>query len=115
MLERPLSGGDGCPQHRRERRMERGDLPPGAVLHEALHVGHFAGVDERLDDLPVGGIPPDQQNFTRCHGADTRRTACLLSIVKNKHLDDKHKVLPMSCPGWCRAKKLIRLAASTAA
>ena len=26
VLERPLAGGDGGPQHRRERRMERGDL-----------------------------------------------------------------------------------------
>ncbi len=62
MLERPLSGGDGSPQHRRERRMQGGDLPGDAVLDQALDVGHFAGVHERMDDLPVGGIPPDQEN-----------------------------------------------------
>ena len=62
MLERPLSGGDGCPQHRRERRMQRRDLPHRAVFHQPLDVGHFARVHQRMDDLPVGGIPPDQQN-----------------------------------------------------
>ena len=71
VLERPLSGGDGSPQHRRERRMQRGDLPRGAVFDQALDVGHFAGVHERTDDLPVGGVPPDQKNFTRGHLEDS--------------------------------------------
>jgi len=53
--------------------MERGDLPHGAVFHEALNVGHFARGPERIDDLPICGIPPDQENFARSHGADTRR------------------------------------------
>src|ERR1039457_159526 len=67
MLERPLSGGDRSPQHRRERRMQRGDLPRGAVFDEAPDVGHFAGIHKWMDDLPVCGIPPDQENLTRSH------------------------------------------------
>ena len=65
MLERTLSSGDGSPQHRREWRMERRDLPCSAVFDEALDVGHFAGIDQRMDRLPVRGIPSDQENFTR--------------------------------------------------
>ena len=39
--------------------------PHGAVFDEPLDVGHFAGIHERMDDLPIGRIPSDQQNFTR--------------------------------------------------
>jgi len=30
-----------------------------AVFGQTLDVGHLAGLDERLDDLPVRGIPAD--------------------------------------------------------
>jgi hypothetical protein len=52
--------------------MQGGDLPGGAVFDEAADVGHFAGIHEGMDDLPVGGIPPDQKDFTWGHGEDHR-------------------------------------------
>jgi hypothetical protein len=44
--------------------MQSGDLPRHAVFDEALDVGHFAGIHERTDDLPIRGIPSDKENFT---------------------------------------------------
>ena len=65
MLVRPLSSGDGSPQHGRERRMQRGNRSRGAIPDEALDIGHFSGVHEGMDDLPVGGIPADQEDLGR--------------------------------------------------
>jgi hypothetical protein len=70
VFERPFAGGDRSPQHRRKRWMQCRNLPHGAAFDEALDVGHFASVHERMDDLPVGGIPPDQENFARGHSGD---------------------------------------------
>ena len=67
VLERALSGGDGSPQHRRERRMQGGDLSARAVINKAPDVGHFPFVHQGMDDLPIRGIPSDQKNFTPEH------------------------------------------------
>jgi hypothetical protein len=48
--------------------MQSSDLSGDAVLDEPLHVGHFAGVHERADDLPIRRIPPYQENLGRGHG-----------------------------------------------
>jgi hypothetical protein len=35
---------------------------PGAAIHQPLHVGHAALVHERIDDVPVRAVQPDQQH-----------------------------------------------------
>jgi hypothetical protein len=62
-----LAGGDAGPQHRREHRVERRQVAHDAIFDQVLEVGHLAGVDERGDHLPVGGIPADEQGLG--HGA----------------------------------------------
>src|SRR5271166_4038455 len=48
--------------------MQRGDLPRDAVFDQTPDVGHLARVDQRPDDFPIGGVPPDEKNFTPGHG-----------------------------------------------
>ena len=38
-------------------------LPDHATLHEFFEIRHLACVQERVDDLPVGSVPADQQDF----------------------------------------------------
>ncbi len=63
VLERALAGGDGGPQRGAQRGLEGGDVAHHALLKEAGEVGHLAGIEQRMDDLPVGGVPADEQDF----------------------------------------------------
>ena len=63
VLEGTFAGGNGSPQHRRDRWVQGGDLASDPGLDEALEVRHFAGVEHGLDDFPVGGIPADEEDF----------------------------------------------------
>ena len=63
VLVRALAGGDGGPEGGAERGLEGGDVAPDALPEEAGEVGHFPGIQQRLDDLPVRRIPPDQQDL----------------------------------------------------
>ena len=65
MLVGALAGGDGGPQRGTQRGLEGGDVAHDALLDETGEVGHFSGVEQRMDDLPVGGIPADEENFAR--------------------------------------------------
>jgi hypothetical protein len=53
--------------------MKRGNLPSRSVFDQPLDVGHFARVHQRMDDLPVGGIPPDEKNFRAAHILNYKR------------------------------------------
>ena len=61
--ERPLTCCDGGPQHRRKRRLKCGDLRGAAMADEAAEMGHFAGVQEGMDDFPIGLNPAHEQNL----------------------------------------------------
>ena len=63
MLVRALAGGDGGPQRGAERGLEGGDVSHDAFFKKAREVGHFAGVEQRVDDLPVRGVPADEQDL----------------------------------------------------
>ena len=65
VLVRALAGGDGGPQRGAQRRLEGGDVAHDALLQEAGEVGHFPGVEQRVDDLPIGGVPADEQDLAR--------------------------------------------------
>ena len=58
----PLPGGDARPQDGREHRRERLEVAHGAALHESPEVRHPAGVEQRVDHLPVGRVPADEQD-----------------------------------------------------
>ena len=96
VLEWPLSGGDGSPQHRGERWMQGSYLAGGAVFDEALDIGHLARIHEWMDDFPIGRIPSDQEKFTFRHSLRGR----------NEFLDDKNKVLLRPLSGDFRIEEI---------
>src|SRR5690606_10443870 len=61
VLVRGLAGGDGGPEERREHREERGEVGTDAAVDEAPEVGERAGLEEGVDDLPVRGVPADDE------------------------------------------------------
>ena len=77
---RRLAGGDGIPKHRRDHRLERGQIPPCAPFHQPAQGGQVALGHEGMDQIPVRGIPSDeQQAATRGgHGEVGRREAGLV-------------------------------------
>jgi len=80
---RALAGGDGGPQRGAERGLEGGDVAHHALLEEAGEVGHFPGVEQRVDDFPVGGVPTDEQDFAgRGRGGGGRKRG---QIVRHGH------------------------------
>jgi len=64
------TGRDRRPQNRAYHRNEAAETPHDTLLGHPRQVGHVPGVDERLDQTPVRGLPTDQQNSWRapvCH------------------------------------------------
>ncbi len=61
VLVRQLAGRDGGPEHRRDDRMQGGEISHHAAVDQALEHGHFSLFQEWVDHLPVGGIPADEQ------------------------------------------------------
>jgi hypothetical protein len=60
-----MSTAAGAVERGTERGLEGGDVAHDALLKEADEVGHFPGVEQRVDDLPVGGVPADEEDFAR--------------------------------------------------
>ena len=56
-----LAGGNRGPQHRRQLRFERGEVAAHAALHQSRQCRHFSRIHQRMHDLPIGGIPADQE------------------------------------------------------
>ena len=65
VAERPLARGNRGPDHRRELRIERGEVADHALIHQPLEMGHLARVHQRIDDLPIGRVPADQKDLLR--------------------------------------------------
>ena len=63
MLPGPFARGNGGPQHRGEHGLQGGQVAVYAFAQKFLERGHLPLRHERFDDLPVGGVPADQQNF----------------------------------------------------
>src|SRR5499427_4249086 len=63
MLVGTHAGGDGVPQHWRENRMQGSQVSDYPVVDYALQRRHQALVEERINDLPIGSIPADEQDF----------------------------------------------------
>ena len=62
-----LPGGNGGPQDRRELRFQRAQVGAGADRHQARQVRHLPARQQRVDHLPVGGVPTeDQEALRRC-------------------------------------------------
>jgi len=61
VVVRHLSRGDARPEHRGELRLKGRQVAARPPLDKAGDAGQLSGVEERMDDLPVGGIPANQQ------------------------------------------------------
>ena len=60
-----LAGGDRSPEDGRQHRLERQQVSHHALLDQAFQVRHATGVEQRMDHLPIRGIPTHQQQFLR--------------------------------------------------
>ena len=58
-----LARGDRGPQHRRELRLERGEVATHAALDQTRHAGQRARIEKRVDDFPISGIPANEEKF----------------------------------------------------
>ena len=64
MLIGSLPCRDTRPKHGREHRSEGRQLPHHSPFNHGLEDRHFPGVEHGIDDLPIGGIPPNQEDFS---------------------------------------------------
>lgn len=60
-----FAGGDARPEDRREQRREGMEVAHRATLDQPLEMGHPPGVEQRVDHLPIGGVPTDEQDAER--------------------------------------------------
>ena len=67
-----LAGGDARPEHRRELGLEGREIAAHACLDEPCQARHDTRVEEWMDDLPVGGIPADEQQPAGVAGSRAR-------------------------------------------
>ena len=51
------------PEHGGKLRVEGGHVAHHPVVDKAFQVGHLARVHQRIDHLPIGGVPTDQQHL----------------------------------------------------
>ena len=51
------------PEHRGKWGVQRGEVAHRAALDEPAQRGHLAGVHQRMQHLPVGGVPADEEHF----------------------------------------------------
>ena len=58
-----LSCTDTGPEHGRQWRVQRGQVPHYTTVHQFFQSGHMPGIHQRIDHFPVGGIPAYQQYF----------------------------------------------------
>src|SRR5579863_9439607 len=55
--------GDRVPQHRREDRTQRGEIPHHPVIDKVVERRHEPLIHQGRGDFPVGGVPADQKDF----------------------------------------------------
>ena len=63
VTEGAFSRGDGGPEGGGEGGVEGRQVPHDPFIDKSLQVRHLAGVQERGDRLPVGGVPADEQDL----------------------------------------------------
>ena len=88
-----LARGDARPEHRRELRFERCQVAARARFHKPGQTRQFTGIEQRMDDLPVGRIPADEKQFlpTRGHrsgrhgGCHRRRCPLPSPLLEHRH------------------------------
>jgi hypothetical protein len=61
MFVSPFASGNGRPQHRAERGINRREISVDSARHKASQIGHFTGLQKRANDLPISGIPTNEQ------------------------------------------------------
>ena len=62
MLVSAFSRGYGSPKHWAEHWIDGGEVAVNTSRHKPGDVGHLTRFQQRLDDLPVGRVPSDEQN-----------------------------------------------------
>src|SRR5579862_2256413 len=89
MLIGALAGGYRVPQHRRKNRTQSRQVANDATIDKVIERGHKTLVQKGIDQLPVGSIPADQENFfgeRSTHvihdGTKNWETGLLLRLVK---------------------------------
>ena len=60
---RHLARGDRGPEHRRELRLERGEIPTHPALDQTRHAGQSARIEKRVDDFPIRRISANEEEF----------------------------------------------------
>lgn len=65
MLVGDLAGGNGGPHDRRHGRVQARQVADAALLHQGLQGRHLPGIQQRVNQLPVGGVPADQEDLAR--------------------------------------------------
>ena len=68
-----LAGGDGVPEDRREDRTGGGEVARRATLEKPRERRHQPLREQRLDHLPVGCVPTDEEHAAREAGGDCSR------------------------------------------
>jgi hypothetical protein len=58
-----FAGGDGGPEHGREHQRKGRQVAHHALADDFFQVRHLAGIQQRGDDFPIGGVPTDEQDF----------------------------------------------------
>ena len=56
-----LAGGDGGPQYRREFGLHGAEVGPRSGCNECGEIRHLSAREQRVNDLPIGGIPTENQ------------------------------------------------------
>jgi len=63
VIKRPFARGNRCPEHGGQLWVERAEIAHDAPLYQLLQIGHFPGIHQRIDYLPVCRVPADKQYF----------------------------------------------------
>ena len=78
MFVRTFAGCDRSPEDWTKNRLEGGDVSANSFFDQPGQIGHFANVNERHDDLPVGGVPADEEYLARLIASQHEFRLCAL-------------------------------------
>ena len=74
---------DFPPLYRKEHRRQGRQIAHHALADEFFQVRHFAGIQQRGDDFPIGGVPADEQDFMgqRCGHGRGEPECCSVGLI----------------------------------
>ncbi len=76
-----LARGNGRPQHRRKLRLQRRQIARSPALDQSRDRGELSAIQQRVDQLPIGGIPSHEQKaFLNGHVPEEWKKASRASI-----------------------------------